>query len=111
MVTLKPYFQRWEPLRVWYNLILFVVLVVSHVPYMGVAFLEPMVFLIWLAGAVLANICFLAGPLAEAYLSWLGIRSRYILPVLFIGGVLISIPCVVFFTPLLPFARMGLGGP
>ena len=110
-VDMKPFFQKWEKLRSWYNVILGTVLVVSHAPHLRMSFLDPMALLIWLIGAVLANICFLAGPLAEAYLSWLGVRSPYVMPLLFAGGVLISIPCVVFFMPFLPFARMGVGGP
>jgi len=110
-MNLKPFFLRWEKLRPWYNVILAAVLVVSHAPHMGVLFLEPMALLIWLIGAVLANICFLAGPLVEAYVSWLGIRSRYVMPLLFIGGVLISIPCVVYFMLPFPLARAILGGP
>jgi hypothetical protein len=110
-MNMKPFFQRWEKLRPWYNVILVAVLVVSHVPHMGVLFLEPMALLVWLIGAALANICFLAGPLAEAYLSWLGVRSRYVMPLLFIGGVLISIPCVVYFMLPFPLARAILGGP
>jgi len=110
-VDMKPFFQKWEKLRSWYNVILATVLVVSHAPHMGVLFLEPMALLIWLIGAVLANICFLAGPLVEAYVSWLGIRSRYVMPLLFIGGVLISIPCVVYFMLPFPLARAILGGP
>src|ERR1041385_194251 len=103
---LKPIFRRWEKLRLVYNLILAVVLFLSHGLSMGLAFFHPLTLLIWLVGAVLANLCFLAGPLAEAYLTWLGFRSPWGTGILFVGGVLISIPCVIFFvTPLL---SMGL---
>ena len=99
---LKPIFRRWEKLRPVYNLILALVLFISHGLSMGLSFFYPLTLLIWLIGAVLANFCYLAGPLAEAYLAWVGLRSRWVTVTLFVGGVLISIPCVIFFvTPLL----------
>ncbi len=107
VIDLKPFFQKWEKLRLWYNLVLLVVLLISHVPRMGHEFFAPMSLLIWLVGAVIANICFLAGALAEGYLSWLGVRSRLMMPLLFAWGVLISIPLVVYY---FPFARLYPGG-
>jgi hypothetical protein len=94
---MKPVFLKWENLRIPYNLILALVLVFSHGTSMGWRFLHPFVLLIWLIGAVLANLCFLTGPLAESYIAWLGLRSPIVTAVLFVGGVLISIPCVLFF--------------
>jgi len=93
----KPVFIKWEKLRIPYNLILALFLILTYGPSMGWRFLHPFVLLIWLIGAVLANLCFLAGPLAEAYLAWLGLRSRFVTIGLFVGGVLISVPCVLFF--------------
>jgi len=103
---LKPIFRRWEKLRVVYNLILALVLFLSHGLNLGRAFFDPLILLIWLIGAVLANFCFLAGPLAETYLAWVGMRSRWVTAALFIGGVLVSIPCVIFFVT--PFLSMGI---
>ena len=48
-------------------------------------------------GAVLANLCYLAGPAAESYLAWLGLKSRWVTLALFAGGVLISFPLVYMF--------------
>jgi hypothetical protein len=97
---LKPIFLKWEKLRIPYNLILALVLILSHGQSMGARFFHPLALSIWLTGAVLANLCFFAGPLAEAYIAWLGLRSRVVTVVLFVGGVLISIPCVLCFVPL-----------
>jgi hypothetical protein len=38
-----------------------------------------------------------ARPLAEGYFNWLGLRSRAPTTALFIGGVLVSVPCVAPF--------------
>jgi hypothetical protein len=48
-------------------------------------------------GAALANLCFMAGPMADAYLSWLGLRSRWVTAGLFVCGLLVSIPLVYMF--------------
>ena len=50
-----------------------------------------------LVGAVLANLCFLAGPAAEAYLAWLGVRSRLVTVALFVAGVVVSLPLTLMF--------------
>ena len=104
----KPIFMKWEKLRIPYNLILALVLILSHGASMGWRFLHPFVLLIWLIGAVLANLCFLTGPVAESYIAWLGLRSRFVTIGLFVGGVLISIPCVLFFVAplMLPYGMM-----
>ena len=100
--ALKPTFLRWEKLRIPYNFILALILILSHAPTMGLSFVYLPALFVWLVGAVLANLLFLAGPLAEAYFAWIGLRSRWITLSLFLGGILISIPCVMFFK--LPFA-------
>jgi hypothetical protein len=104
----KPIFLKWEKLRISYNVILALVFIQTQGASMSGRFLQPMVLLIWLIGAVLANLCFLAGPLAEAYAGWLGLRSRWVTFGLFFGGVLISIPCVLFFAGslMLPYGTM-----
>ena len=96
----KPIFVKWEKLRIPYNAVLAVVLVLSHAPRMGMRFIYPLPLLVWLIGAVLANMCFLAGPTAEAYLAWLGLKSGIITAALFVVGILISIPFVVYFIPM-----------
>src|SRR5262245_16447849 len=75
-VELKPYFRAWEKLRIPYNLSLVVILIVTLIPSVAAMrgiFFQPLTLLSWLIGAVGANILFLAAPLAEAYLDWLGI--------------------------------------
>ncbi len=92
---IRPVFLRWERLRVVYNaLLLAVVLLPTGQPF---RWPQPTEIPILLLGAVLANLCFLAGPVAESYLTWLGARSWLVSGFLFIGGVLISIPLVYMF--------------
>jgi hypothetical protein len=93
--ALRSIVLRWERLRILYNLML---LGLVLVPTGGTFQLPSLRELPVLAiGAVLANLCFMAGPLTEAYLSWLGLRSRWVTAGLFAGGLLVSIPCVYMF--------------
>ncbi len=95
MAQARPVFVRWERLRIPYNALLAMLVLLP----MAGEFRWPDLgdLLILLMGAVLANLCYLAGPAAETYLAWLGLRSRLVTAALFIGGVLVSIPCVYFF--------------
>lgn len=92
---LRSVFLRWERLRILYNLVLVCVVLL---PTGGSFQLPDLCDLPVLAiGAVLANLCYLAGPIGEAYLAWLGLRTRWVTALLFFGGVLVSIPLVYMF--------------
>jgi len=95
VASARQVFLRWERLRVPYNALLVAVVLLPT----GGEFRwpDPGDLLILLMGAVLANLCFLAGPVAETYLAWLGLRSKWVTAALFVGGVLVSIPCIYFF--------------
>ena len=84
---IKPVFIRWERLRILYNLML--ILLVLYPYDLATLRLRLPEFLVLLMGAVLANLCFLAGPIAESYLYWIGIRSRAVTAGLFILGTLV----------------------
>ena len=43
-----------------------------------------------IVGAVIANICYFAGPILETYITWLGYRGRWLRIVLFVLGTLLS---------------------
>src|SRR4030042_6975583 len=75
---------RWERLRILYNLLLVGLVLIPT----GGAFQLPTLreLPVLAVGAALANLCFMAGPLAEAYLSWLGLRSRWGTAGLFAAG-------------------------
>ena len=86
---------RWERLRILYNLLLVGLVMIPT----GGAFQLPTLreLPVLAVGAALANLCFMAGPMADAYLSWLGLRSRWVTAGLFAAGLLISIPLVYMF--------------
>lgn len=103
MNDIKPVFLKWEKLRIPYNIILTLVVLGLVVPIKGLPHFTEITNVVM--GAVLANLCFFAAPIVEAYMGWLGYRFKWTTPVLFMGGVLISIPCVfayMFFSGLGP---------
>lgn len=93
--ALRSTLLRWERLRILYNLVLLGLTLwptggAFHLPTLG----ELPVLV---AGAALANLCFMAGPATEAYLCWLGLRSRWVTAGLFACGLLTSVPLVYMF--------------
>jgi hypothetical protein len=81
-------FFAWERLRLLYNLILAVVVV-----GFGALSAEVRVPLFWfrVAGeAIIANVCFCCGPVAECYLRWGGLRLRAARWCLFGSGTLLA---------------------
>ena len=68
--VLRSTLIRWERLRILYNLIL-IAIVVLPVGGGPVELPELADLPILAVGAVLANLCYLAGPAAESYLAWL----------------------------------------
>ena len=81
--TLKHVFFAWEKLRVLYVLAL-VAVTLSSLPLEAMKRLD-----VWIAVAILAlgaNACYFAGPIAETYLCWFGLRRNIVRSVLFVGG-------------------------
>ena len=60
-------FLAWERLRIWYNTVLIVVVVVNVLPYRELWFSDRLNYYC-IEGAILANICFCVGLVAESYL-------------------------------------------
>jgi hypothetical protein len=86
----RAIFIRWERWRIAYNVAL-----VGLVFFLSVVLFHPDANWYQLAwrcavGACVANLCYFAGPTAEVYLAWLGLRSWAILPILFAGGLLFA---------------------
>lgn len=81
---------EWEKLRILYNGVL-----ISWVVYI-VDKSKPALFQsfeFWatcLVGAVVANICFLAGPIVEAYFRWMGVKHWSIRFSLMLIGTLLA---------------------
>ena len=91
----REIFVAWERLRFVYVAILGVVtigLAMSDVSraLMSVAFWGTV-----FVGALVANVCYFAGPIAETYVSWLGYRATWLRMTLFILGTLLS--CMLAF--------------
>lgn len=96
----RPIFIQWEKLRIIYNVVLvFVTLGISGsilVPQMQTAGFESYLKLLShlsftaLCGAVIANLCFFAGPLLETYVKWLWSQFRFPRTALLIAGTLFA---------------------
>ena len=82
----KTTFLAWERLRIIYVLLLGILTVVLvgpqpiHIP----------IVIVIAGGAVLANLCYFAGPILESYVRWLGYRGIGLRWFLFIGGTLLT---------------------
>lgn len=62
----------------------------------------------WLiTGAVGANVCFCAGPVAEAYLRWIGLKGRSIGPVLFGLGMAVAMLATAVSVLVYPISMAG----
>ena len=83
------YLQEWNKLRIIYNVVLFVVGILAAGPTLLIA---PAVLIMVLLYAVIANICFCAGPFIDIYyLVFSETQTSLLRNTLFILGLLISI--------------------
>ncbi len=88
MELARSVFLAWEKLRPVFIGILGVPTLVM-VGFSGQRDLS-LVFLIAF-GAIVANACYMAGPIAETYLRWLGLRSPYIRLGMFGAGTILTL--------------------
>lgn len=104
--TVKQVFFAWEKLRVLYVLALAAVTLTSIPP-------EAMKRLdVWVAVAILAigaNVCYFAGPIAETYLCWLGLRRKLVRSALFVGGTVFAV-LLAYAMSQMPQVSMMVGG-
>jgi hypothetical protein len=87
-VALAP-FLAWERLRIWYNTILMLVVVLSVLPFRNLWFSDRLNFYC-IEGAILANICFCVGLVAESYLRMFGWWQSWQRWALFAAGTLLA---------------------
>ncbi len=99
----KEIFLKWERLRLFYNLILLIIFLVFMIGKIE-TFRNPALVIVWFFEAIGANICFFAAPITESYAYWLGVKGRRVTIVLFVCGILVSIPLVIVSV----LAQMGL---
>jgi hypothetical protein len=88
--TIRDVFLRWERWRIAYNLALVGLVIVLAVTFGGSEsdWGRFVVQCVW--GAIVANICYFAGPITDSYLRWLGIHYRVIAPLLFACGLVFA---------------------
>jgi len=79
-------FLAWERLRILYiGLLGLLTLIVA-----GTQILEPEILFLVVGGAIISNVCYFAGPIAETYITWLGFEGAWLRWLLFIGGTLMT---------------------
>lgn len=84
----RPIFLRWELLRIPYNAILVMatILIAGPVNLLQIDLLREVML-----GAVVANVLYYAGPVAETYIRWLGLNQDWVRWPLFGGGTVLTI--------------------
>jgi len=82
----RPIFLAWEKLR----LVYIVILAVVTISISGSQIFVFPTLLVIIEGAVVANLCYFAGPIIETYLHWLGWKSSWIRWFLFSAGTLLT---------------------
>lgn len=68
--------------------------------------LDPEFLAACVGAAIGANACFFAGPLAEAYLRWLGLEGRWIGRCLFVLGLAVAVPLTLAVLSVLLFSAL-----
>ncbi|MEL7500349.1 MAG: hypothetical protein AAFN77_22330 [Planctomycetota bacterium] len=92
----RPIFISWEWLRLAYNVCLvMIVLAFTSLSFPEVLLL-PEFWVTCVVGAVVSNVCFFIGPIAECYITWLGFSGQLVRWMMFLAGlVFTSITAVV----------------
>lgn len=81
-----PIFRAWEKLRFLYLIIMALITILI----VGMKLFEFQTLLLLLKGALVANVLYFAGPVFETYLCWLGLSSKWVRPILFVAGTLLT---------------------
>lgn len=91
-------FLAWEKLRLVFIVILGLLVIVVAGPNLRQA--KTLVLII--EGAVVANVCYFAGPIVESYARWLGYQGKWLRRVLFtLGTILVMLLAIASLTGLL----------
>ncbi|HEY2839159.1 MAG TPA: hypothetical protein VGJ26_08425 [Pirellulales bacterium] len=89
----RAIFLKWELLRIAYNALLVVATILLAGPS---NLLKADVLVLVIEGAVIANILFFAGPIAETYIRWLGLNQAWIRWALLGGGTILTVLVAAF---------------
>ncbi|QDV47170.1 hypothetical protein Enr13x_70790 [Stieleria neptunia] len=82
----KSTFLAWERLR----LIFVVVLGLLTLLLAGPDLTKLRTLVLIAEGAIIANVCFFAGPIIETYVRWLGYDRKWVRWFLFVGGTMLT---------------------
>ena len=89
----KSVFIAWERLRIVYIVVLGAFTLTLAIPGVlanGSHFLAFRGIVMILGGAIVANICYFAGPMIETYIRWLGHDRKWVRWFLFVGGTVLT---------------------
>jgi len=95
----KPVFIAWERLRIIYVLVLGVFTIMLAIPdviYNGSQLLTFRSLVMIAEGAIVANVCYFAGPIIETYVRWLGYNRKWVRWFLFVGGTILTVVLAFF---------------
>ena len=82
---------RWERLRFWFNAILTFETVFMILTSRPLARTQTPLPILLVECCIAANLCFCAGPVANAYAQWLGLRHRAVTFLLFFAGTVLAV--------------------
>ena len=82
MELARSTFLEWEKLRIVFVLLLGTITLLVT----GAGLLRIKVLLAVVEGALIANVCYFAGPILETYVRWLGYRGKWLRWILFYCG-------------------------
>lgn len=96
-MNIKSIFYSWEKLRIIYNLVLlffFAAISISAIFYNDFGTLDISIKNLLIQSfflALLANVLYLAGPILDSYLRWLGNQYKYQKHIIFMCGLILSL--------------------
>ena len=95
----KSVFIAWEKLRIAYVMLLGAFTMMLSIPgviYNGSHLLTLRGLIMIAEGAIVANVCYFAGPIIETYVHWLGYHRKWVRWFLFVGGTILTVVLAFF---------------
>lgn len=93
--SIKAVFIKWEKLRLVYNGLLIAETLLILLATGLIRF--PLILFACVFGAVVANGCYLLGPIIDSYAHWLGYRGNMLAGALFTTGMIVAMLAVPVF--------------
>lgn len=82
----KQVFLKWEKKRLVYNLSLIIALLIRQPPTWA-----------WFDALFYGNVLYFLGPAIEGYVEWLGYKYKWLMPLAFCTGIIVSLFTVFFY--------------